>query len=743
MQIPIKRTVERIPGGFMLVPLLAGALAHTFVPHAGQFFGSFTGALFQGALPILAVFFVLVGSSIKVRSLPQVLKRGGALLGTKITLGIGAGLILGHFLGADPVRTGWFAGVSTLAVVAAINDTNGGLYMALMSQYGSAADAASYSVMALESGPFLTMVTLGAAGIASFPWQTLLGAVLPLLFGMIAGNLDAELGEFLSSATPVLIPFFAFALGATLNLKEVWAAGLVGIGLGVCVLLVSAVALGTVDLLIGGTGTAGMAAATTAGNAAAVPALIAAADHRYAAAAAPATVLVAASVMVTTMLAPVLTAWWDLRIRKGRARACSLLVVADDLAGAADCAAACAAGGLDAVVLLHDAELPRAQVVAMDADTRCLSEEDAAAKVKRLVLKHGGPERALFKKVDSTLRGHVAAELAAILEARRETIPERPVAVFAPAFPAHGRTVVDGELLVHGVLLAETDVWARERGTATANIEALLARSGLRSTLMGLETVRSDAVKAEELERAMASAAGSVDVLICDAETEEDLARIAAASMILGPGTVWVGSAGLAQQLPKAVGWKAGVAASVLDLAAGPTLFVVGSLSGVSREQAERLATLPELRTLRISIATLLAGAQTWVPQEQVLKRALANGEDVLVMPEGDVILSYEDGLAIAGVLGRFVSVGAERAGALVATGGETARAVLDAWGIARLRLRGEVEAGMAFSVADGWRRPLPVVTKAGGFGGPDALIDCRRFLQQLERRVPVMGASA
>jgi 4-hydroxythreonine-4-phosphate dehydrogenase len=131
------------------------------------------------------------------------------------------------------------------------------------------------------------------------------------------------------------------------------------------------------------------------------------------------------------------------------------------------------------------------------------------------------------------------------------------------------------------------------------------------------------------------------------------------------------------------------------------------------------------------------------VPQEQVLKRALANGEDVLVMPEGDVILSYEDGLAIAGVLGRFVSVGAERAGALVATGGETARAVLDAWGIARLRLRGEVEAGMAFSVADGWRRPLPVVTKAGGFGGPDALIDCRRFLQQLERRVPVMGASA
>src|ERR1039458_4874092 len=151
MQIPIKRTVERIPGGFMLVPLLAGAVTHTFVPHAAQFFGSFTGALFEGALPILAVFYVCVGAAIEVRALPQVVKRGGALLATKIALGIAAGVILGHFLGNDPVRAGWFAGVSTLAVVAAINDTNGGLYMALMNQYGTPEETAAYSVMGLES----------------------------------------------------------------------------------------------------------------------------------------------------------------------------------------------------------------------------------------------------------------------------------------------------------------------------------------------------------------------------------------------------------------------------------------------------------------------------------------------------------------------------------------------------------------------------------------------------------------
>ncbi|MGB7136436.1 MAG: 2-keto-3-deoxygluconate permease [Acidobacteriaceae bacterium] len=308
--------MERIPGGFMLVPLLAGAVAHTFLPHAAAFFGSFTGALFEGALPILAVFYVCMGSTIAVRSVPQLARRGGALLATKIALGIAAGVILGHFLGNDPVRAGWFAGVSTLAVVAAINDTNGGLYMALMSQYGTAEDAASYSVMSLESGPFLTMVTLGVAGLASFPWPTLLGAVLPLLFGMVVGNLDPEMRDFLGSATPVMIPFFAFALGATLDLKQVWAAGLVGIGLGLGVLTVSALALGVVDKLIGGTGIAGIGAATTAGNAAAVPVLVAAANRKYAAAAGPATVLVAASVLVTTILTPLLTAWWDLRLRR-------------------------------------------------------------------------------------------------------------------------------------------------------------------------------------------------------------------------------------------------------------------------------------------------------------------------------------------------------------------------------------------------------------------------------------------
>jgi 2-keto-3-deoxygluconate permease len=314
MRIGIKRAVESVPGGMMIVPLVVGALIATLFPHTGEFFGSFTGALFTGALPILAVFYVCMGATIRLGSLPQVARRGGLLLATKITLGLAAGFVLGHFLGVQPVKAGWFAGVSTLAVVAAINDTNGGLYMALMGQYGTTQEAAAYSVMSLESGPFLTMLTLGVAGLSSFPWQTLLGAVLPLGAGMALGNLDPEMREFLGRGVPVMIPFFAFALGTTLDLHRVWAAGLVGVALGLAVILVSCPALILVDRLIGGKGTAGIAAATTAGNAAAVPALVAAANHKYAEAAAPATLLVASSVIVTCLFVPPLTAWWVRRV---------------------------------------------------------------------------------------------------------------------------------------------------------------------------------------------------------------------------------------------------------------------------------------------------------------------------------------------------------------------------------------------------------------------------------------------
>ena len=314
-QIPIKRAVERLPGGMMVVPLMCGALLATFAPGAPAFFGSFTGALFTGALPILAVFFVCTGASIDFRATPYILKKGGTLFAVKVSIGILLGLVFGRLLGELPVSGGMFAGISTLAIVAAMNDTNGGLYMALMGQYGQPRDVGAYTVMSLESGPFLTMVTLGVAGLSAFPWPTLLGGILPLLFGMLLGNLDRELRDFLRPAIGVLIPFFAFALGSNLDLARVWQAGLLGLAMGLAVVLVTGIPLYFADRLTGGNGVAGVAAASTAGNAVAVPAIVASANPAYANAAAQATILVAACVVVTAIVVPLVTAWTARRVR--------------------------------------------------------------------------------------------------------------------------------------------------------------------------------------------------------------------------------------------------------------------------------------------------------------------------------------------------------------------------------------------------------------------------------------------
>lgn len=316
MQINIKRSIERVPGGMMIVPLLIGAAIHTINPSTGDFFGSFTGALFTGALPILAVFYVCMGSTITFQTTPYILKKGGALFITKVAVAAVFGVILGHFLGEAPISGGMFAGLSTLAVVAAMSDTNGGLYMALMGQFGKPEDVGSYSIMSIESGPFLTMVILGIAGLSAFPWQALLGVIIPLIAGIILGNLDKEMRKFLGAAVPVLIPFFAFALGAGIDLTNVWKSGLIGIGLGVFVLIVSGFSLFIADKVTGGTGVAGLAAASTAGNAAAVPMIVAAANPAYKEAAGHATILVAASVVVTSLLVPFVTAGWAAHVRR-------------------------------------------------------------------------------------------------------------------------------------------------------------------------------------------------------------------------------------------------------------------------------------------------------------------------------------------------------------------------------------------------------------------------------------------
>jgi 2-keto-3-deoxygluconate permease len=102
MQFPIKRTLERVPGGMMVVPLALGCLIATLAPGAPKFFGSFTAALFTGALPTIAMGFVCMGANISIETTPHLLKKGGALLATKILCGLLVGVVLGRLLDSSP-----------------------------------------------------------------------------------------------------------------------------------------------------------------------------------------------------------------------------------------------------------------------------------------------------------------------------------------------------------------------------------------------------------------------------------------------------------------------------------------------------------------------------------------------------------------------------------------------------------------------------------------------------------------
>lgn len=273
----------------MLAPLFLGAVLHTFWPGTGKYFGSFTNGMITGVVPILAVWLFCMGASIKISATGTVLKKSGTLVATKIATAWVCAFVFAQLLPeGGMVKTGFFAGLSVLAIVAAMDMTNAGLYASLMQEYGTKEEAGASVLISLESGPLMTMIILGSAGQATFEPEHLAGVLIPFLVGFLLGNLDPELRELFSRATKSLIPFFAFALGNTINLGVIIDTGLLGKG----------------------RGTAGIAASSTAGAAVATPLLVAEIAPDFAEAAPAATTLVASCVVITAIVVPVITALW-------------------------------------------------------------------------------------------------------------------------------------------------------------------------------------------------------------------------------------------------------------------------------------------------------------------------------------------------------------------------------------------------------------------------------------------------
>lgn len=419
------------------------------------------------------------------------------------------------------------------------------------------------------------------------------------------------------------------------------------------------------------------------------------------------------------------------------------LILADDLTGAADCAIAFARRGRSACVQWGAAGSAAREsgadedVVSHDADSRQLGPEAAAARHAALLDRlhrpdQGHPGRSVFKKIDSTLRGQPAAELAATLAALRRR-GGAAFGILAPAFPATGRTTVAGRIRVEGRPLEETELWHRDHTYATGALCAVLAEAGLPGAAIALATVRAGG---DPLHAALVAAAQAGAVAVPDAETDDDLARIAEAGLALDAqeSLVWIGSAGLAHALAAR---EAGASAPAQAIEAGPggTLVVVGSLAAASRAAARRLAG----ETRHVPVAPdLLLGADE---AERARCRAavaagLRAGEDVLVEVAMGAAPDLALGPRLADALGAWLAPVAAHLGALVATGGETAAALLAHLGVDGLRLIDEIEPGVSLGLTRG-ALAVPIVTKAGAFGNDDTLLRAVHHLRAIRHQGP------
>ena len=383
-------------------------------------------------------------------------------------------------------------------------------------------------------------------------------------------------------------------------------------------------------------------------------------------------------------------------------------VIADDLTGAADTGVQLVRAGYATAVVFRGEEVPDVglDAIALDTDSRTRPAGFAARRVVEAA--HAVSEaRVVFKKLDSTLRGNVAAELSAALGATR-----RARAVVAPAFPAAGRTTRDGVQLVHGVPVHETEMRNDPRTPVReGHVPTLLAGTFSVATL-GVE----DLADREKVRRTFETS----ECVVADAERDADLEAIVRA--VPDPSSVlWAGSAGLALALGGVYpGPRAGEPPAVPE-PARPVLVVIGSLSGVSREQLRRLVeeygdVATPVHAERRGAVKRAAGAA---------REALSGGVCAVVHSPGrrgggPVIRSLAEVAARLSEEGLF--------DALVMTGGSTAVAVSLGLGASGIRLGGEVEAGVPWGTLIG-PRPYGVVTKAGGFGGPDTLVEVVRSL--------------
>jgi uncharacterized protein YgbK (DUF1537 family) len=391
------------------------------------------------------------------------------------------------------------------------------------------------------------------------------------------------------------------------------------------------------------------------------------------------------------------------------------IIIADDLTGAADAAAAWAHVAPIAVLFGHEALAGGIEsALAIDTDSRHVTAAQASQRVAQAMAAAAQRNARIYKKIDSTLRGNTATEIISALTAYRETQVPQASALLAPAFPATGRTVRGGILHLHGQPLPN----------GRGDIAALLHGYGVRTGHLGLTAVRAGS---HAFASAYQALTGDLDIIVVDAETMEDLALIHRGTDRLGSHVLPIGSAGLIASIaadePRQSTQQT---RAVPRRAAKPVLTVLGSYNDIAQQQ--RIA-LVECGTRSVTLRPPFDHHEC--ETIATLHAQLAAG-DALLTPDPALPLARRNAPAVAAAMasvGRVFLHGEPRSLAgLIATGGETARTLLQAAGVDRLMVSGEIEPGVVLSQLPQLDN-LALITKAGGFGEADTLVRAQRYL--------------
>jgi len=418
-------------------------------------------------------------------------------------------------------------------------------------------------------------------------------------------------------------------------------------------------------------------------------------------------------------------------------------IIADDLTGANDTGVQFALRGARTLVPLdwHDLKsLARtADVLVLNTNSRALPARVAAqrARIAAEALRRAGIE-AIYKKIDSTFRGNIGAELDAILD-----VFPSPLAVLTPAFPPAGRAVRDGVLLVRGVPVHRT---ATGRDPVTpvreSHLPTLLGRQVRRPVYaLRLATLRGSAAQLCRTVRDWREAAPGI--VLGDAVTPLDLARLARLIAREGLFGVVAGSAGLATAISEVLRWPRRTGRAMPG-AKAPMLLVVGSPNPASLEQVAWIEDRGRASVVRATISEVVADGERYRKElDRVVKKARgemrADRTTVLTLAQrpsasgGQRALRPSASKTLSEFLGQATRLVACEAkpGGLLFCGGDIAVAACSTLGANGIQLQGEVEPGVPWGrLVGGDFACLPAVTKAGGFGKPDTFARAIRFLR-------------